>query len=411
MTPATVIVGASLGGVRTAQALRSAGYEGRLTLVGDEDALPYDRPPLSKEFLAGTATAEAVMLLSPQDARDLDLRLALGRAARHLDVAGRFVELEDGERLGYDDVVVATGSRPRPSPWGKPAGVHYLRTLADAFGLREDLRRGGPLVVIGAGFIGAEVAATARQLGVAGVTLVDPAPVPMSRVIDPATAARLGALHREHGVATRFGTGVVAIEQAAGGLTVRLDDGAVLPAATVVVGIGAVPNEEWLVSSGLLTGGGLRCDKYCRAYGAPRVHAVGDIARWHHPGHGTLVRAEHWTNAVEQARYVAQDIARPGGQAPYQPVEFVWSDQYDARIQVTGQTGAGLRQVTVERPEAAERSFAVLYAAGTGALAGAVTVSWPQAAIAARRAVTAGTPLGEVQAAITAPRKPVRLRA
>jgi phthalate 3,4-dioxygenase ferredoxin reductase subunit len=402
MTPATVIVGASIGGVRTAQALRSAGYEGAITLVGDEDAAPYDRPPLSKEFLKGAAAPESVTLLAPQDARDLGIRLVLGRAARRLDVAGGFVELDDGERLRYDDVVVATGSRPRPSPWGKPAGVHYLRSLADAAGLREDLRRGGPLVVVGAGFIGAEVAATARQLGVAEVTLVDPAPVPMSRVIDAATAARLGRLHREHGVATRFGAQVEAVEPAAGGLAVRLADGAVLPSATVVVGIGALPNDEWLASSGLRTGGGLHCDQHCRAYGAPRVHAVGDIARWHHPGHGTLVRAEHWTNAVEQAGYVARDITRPGGQAPYQPVEFVWSDQYDARIQVTGQTGAGLRRLTVERPEA-PRSFAVLCATAAGALAGAITVSWPQAAIAARRAIIAGISLEQVQAAITAP--------
>jgi phthalate 3,4-dioxygenase ferredoxin reductase subunit len=410
MIPATVIVGASVGGVRTAQALRSAGYEGHITLVGDEAVLPYDRPPLSKEFLKGTATADSVTLFTEQDARDLDIRLMLGRAARHLDVAGRFVELEDGERLRYDDVVVATGSRARPSPWGKPAGVHYLRTLADAVGLREDLRRGGPLLVIGAGFIGAEVAATARQLGVADVTLLDPAPVPMSRVIDAATAARLGGMHREHGVAARFGAQVEAIEQVTGGLAVRLSDGAVLPAATVVVGIGAIPNDEWLASSRLLTGGGLHCDERCRANGAPGVHAVGDVARWHHPGHGTLVRAEHWTNAVEQAAYVAADITRPGAQGPYQPVEFVWSDQYDARIQITGRAGAGLRPVTVERP-GSPLSFAILYATRADVLEGAVTVSWPQAAIAARRAIVAGTSLHEVQAAITVPREAMRSRA
>ena len=399
MTDSTVIVGASVGGARTAQALRSAGYQGDITLVGDESALPYDRPPLSKGLLAGTATADSLTLLTRQQAADLGIRLRLGRAARHLDVAGSYVELEDGERMRYDDVVIATGARPRPSPWGKPAGVHYVRTLGDAAALRDDLARGGPLVIIGAGFIGAEVAATARQAGVDAVTLVDPAPVPMSRVIDPATAARLGALHREHGVATRFGTGVEAIEPAADGLVIRLSDGSVLAAATVVVGIGAVANDEWLASSALPVGGGLRCDDRCRAEGAPRVHAVGDVARWHHAGYSAWVRAEHWTNAVDQARYVAADIVRPGEQGPYQPVEYVWSDQYEAKIQVTGRTGADLRAVTLERA-GQPGSFAVLYASGTGALAGAVTVSWPKAAITARRAIKAGTPLDEVQAAI-----------
>jgi NADPH-dependent 2,4-dienoyl-CoA reductase/sulfur reductase-like enzyme len=298
MTAATVFVGACVGGVRTAQALRSSGYQGEITLVGGEDVLPYDRPPLSKALLAGTATAESVTLLTERDARDLGIRLLLGRPARRLDVAGGFVELSDGERLPYDDVVIATGSRARPSPWGKPAGVHYVRTLGDATALREDLRRGGPLVVIGAGFVGAEIAATARHLGVAEVTLVDPAPVPMSRVIDPATAARLGGMHHDHGVGHQVRHPRRSYRP--GG---RRADG---PARgrdrpAVVVGIGAIPNDEWLASSGLRVQGGLHCDERCRAYGAPRVHAVGDIARWYHAGHGALVRAEHWTNAVEQA--------------------------------------------------------------------------------------------------------------
>ena len=356
-------------------------------------------PRCPKGLLAGTATPESLTLLSEQEAANLGVRLMLGRAARHLDVAGAFVELVDGERLAYDDVVVATGARPRLSPWGKPAGVHYLRTMEDAEGLRADLGRGGPLVTTGAGFIGAEVAATARQLGVEDITLIDPAPVPMGRVIDPATAGRLGAVHREHGVTTVFGTAVEAVESVGCSLMVRLAGGAVLDAATVVVGIGAVVNDEWLASSGLPVGGGLRCDERCRAVGAPRVHAVGDVARWRHAGYGALVRTEHWTNAVEQARYVAADIVGPGGQGPYQPVGYVWSDQYEAKIQVIGRTGVGLDPVTVERTGAA-RSFAVLYAGAAGALVGAVTVSWPKAAIAVRRALKVDTPLAEVYAAI-----------
>jgi NADPH-dependent 2,4-dienoyl-CoA reductase/sulfur reductase-like enzyme len=401
MSPATVIAGSSVGGVRTAQALRAAGYDGEVVLIGEESTLPYDKPPLSKALLAGTATSESIVLLSEQQARDLGVHLLLGRAARRLDVAGRWLELADGQRIRYDDVVIATGARARPSPWGRPPGVHLLRTLGDATALREDLRRGGPLIVIGAGFIGAEVAATARGMGIEDVTVIDPVPVPMSRVIDRAVAGRFSALHREQGVATRFGAGVAGLTRAAGGLTVRLTDGSRLAAATVVVGIGAVPNDEWLASSGLRINNGLVCDQYSRAVNAPWVHAVGDVARWFHPGHGALVRAEHWTNAAEQAACVAHNIAHPNQPRAYAPVEYVWSDQYDWKIQLAGRTGGDLPHVTIDRAAPA-RSFAVLYAAADGRLAGAVTVNWPRALVICRRALAAGTPLEEIHRAIAA---------
>jgi NADPH-dependent 2,4-dienoyl-CoA reductase/sulfur reductase-like enzyme len=415
MSPATVIVGSSVGGVRTAQALRAAGYDGDVVLVGAEGRLPYDKPPLSKGLLAGAATPGSIGLLTEAGARDLGVRLVLGRAARRLDVARRHLELADGERLPYDDVVIATGARARPSPWGQPPGVHVLRTLDDATALREDLRRGGPLVVIGAGFIGAEVAATARGMGLQDVTVVDPVPAPLSRVLHPAVAERFGALHREHGVSTRFGVGVAGIDRGPGGrgapggpggLSVRLTDGSRLPAATVVVGIGAIPNDRWLASSGLRIADGVVCDQYSRVAGAPGVHAVGDVARWFHLGRGALVRAEHWTNAVEQAACVAHNIAHPGQPRAYAPVEYVWSDQYDWKIQLAGRTGGDLRPVTVDRPGAAGavavRSFAVLYAAADGLLAGAVAVNWPRALLTCRRALAAGQSLDEVQQGITA---------
>jgi phthalate 3,4-dioxygenase ferredoxin reductase subunit len=277
--------------------------------------------------------------------------------------------------------------------------VHVLRTLDDAIALRDDLRRGGPLVVIGAGFIGAEVAATARGIGLEEVTLVDPVPVPMSRVLHPAVAGRFGALHRERGVTTRFGTGVAGIDHGPGGLNIRFTDGSSVPAATVVVGIGSVPNEGWLKSSGLRVADGVVCDPYSRVAGAPGVHAAGDVARWFHPGHRALVRAEHWTNAVEQAACVAHNIAHPGEPRPYAPVEYVWSDQYGWKIQIAGRTGGDLRPVTVERADGTG-SFAVLYAAADGRLAGAVTVNWPRALLTARRALAAGQPLDEVQQAV-----------
>ena len=397
MSLGTVIVGASIGGARTAQALRSAGYQEEITLVGDETALPYDRPPLSKGMLAGTATAGSLSLLSEQEAADLGIRLLLGRPARHLDVAGSFVELADGERLGYDDVVIATGARARPSPWGKPAGVHYVRTIDDAAALREDLLRGGPLVIIGAGFIGSEVAATARQLGVADVTLLDPAPVPMGRVIDPATAARLGALHREQGVVTKFGTEVEAIEPTADGLALRLRNGPVLAAATVVVGIGAIANDEWLASSGLPAGGGLRCDERCRAVGAPRVHAVGDVARWHHAGYGTLVRAEHWTNAADQARCVARTIAHPGARESYRPSDYIWSDQYDWKLQLAGQRAPAVAEWVIGEPDAQRPRVAVVHADATGRLCGAVCLNWPKAFVHCRRLLDERAPAAQAR--------------
>jgi NADPH-dependent 2,4-dienoyl-CoA reductase/sulfur reductase-like enzyme len=401
MSPTTVVVGSSVGGVRTAQALRAAGYPGDVVLVGEEPDLPYDKPPLSKALLAGTASTPDIGLLTEQGAVDAGIRLVLGRAAIRLDVAARVVELADGERLRYDDVVIATGARARPSPWGELPGVHVLRTLADAIALRTDLLRGGPLVVIGAGFIGAEVAATARAMGVDDVTIVDPAPVAMSRVLDPAVARLFGLLHERQGVATRFGVGVTGIDRTEGALHVRLADGGTLPADAVVVGIGAVPNDGWLASSGLRIDDGVVCDRYSRAVGAPRIHAVGDVARWFHPRHDALVRVEHWTNAVEQAVCVAHNITHPEDLRAHSPVEYVWSDQFDWRIQLAGRTGGTFDHVTVDGADPA-RSFAVLYADTGGRLCGAVTANWPKALVICRRALAGGASLDDTRDAVAA---------
>ncbi|HEV7468656.1 MAG TPA: FAD-dependent oxidoreductase [Pseudonocardia sp.] len=400
MSPTTVVVGSSVGGVRTAQALRAAGYPGDVVLVGEEPDLPYDKPPLSKALLAGTASTQDIGLLTQQAAVDAGIRLVLGRAAIRLDVDARVVELADGERLGYDDLVIATGARARPSPWGELPGVHVLRTLDDAVALRADLLRGGPLVVIGAGFIGAEVAATARTTGV-DVTIVDPAPVAMSRVLDPAVARLFGLLHERHGVATRFGVGVTGIDRTEGALRVRLADGSTLPAAAVVVGIGAVPNDGWLASSGLRIDDGVVCDRYGRAVDAPRIHAVGDVARWFHPRHDALVRVEHWTNAVEQAACVAHNITHPEDLRAHSPVEYVWSDQYDWKIQLAGRTGGSLDHVIVDGADPT-RSFAVLYAGTDGRLRGAVTANWPKALVLCRRALAGGASLDDTRGAVAA---------
>ncbi len=397
----TVIVGASVGGVRTAQALRGAGYDGEIALIGDEAVLPYDRPPLSKALLAGTATTESVGLLTAEAAAQARVELVLGNAAIGVDRARRRVLLADGGSRAYDDLVIATGARARPSPWGTPPGVHVVRSLSDAEGLRAALRAGGPLVVVGAGFIGAEVAATAVGMGVDDVTVVDPVATPMSRVLDPEIALLFGRLHTDRGVRTRFGVGVTAIEETATGLRVHLDNGSVLPARSVVVGIGAVPNDEWLRGSGIPVDDGVLCDSSCRSVADPHVWAVGDVARWWHPALDRAVRSEHWTNAVEQAACVAHNITRPDGPREYAPVPYVWSDQYDWKIQLVGRTGSEFAHVRVDGVDP-ERRFAVLYADASDRFVGALTVNWPKALVTCRR-VLAGAqlpPLPEVRALV-----------
>jgi phthalate 3,4-dioxygenase ferredoxin reductase subunit len=245
-----VIVGSSVGGVRTAKALRAEGYGGRVILAGEEPGLPCDRPPLSKQVLSGAWPPERAALLSAQAAAADDIELRLGVPAVALDVSARQVRLADGTRLPYDDLVIATGASPRPSPWRPESGVYQLRTLADCLALREQFAGAGSIVMIGSGFIGAEAAAAARSAG-CDVTLVDPVLVPMERAAGSMVGALLAGLQRRHGVRTRFGVGVRSVSGRAGDLAVTLGDDSVLQADAVVVGIGAVPNDQWLLGSGL----------------------------------------------------------------------------------------------------------------------------------------------------------------
>jgi NADPH-dependent 2,4-dienoyl-CoA reductase/sulfur reductase-like enzyme len=399
----TVIVGSSVGGVRTAQALRSEGYAGEVVLVGEERELPYDKPPLSKGLLAGIANPDSVRLLTEDAADQAGIRLVLGHRATGLEVAESLVELDGHDPLRYDQVIVATGARARPSPWGERAGIHVVRTLQDSQALREDLLAGGPVVVVGGGFIGAEVASTARLLGLE-VTMVDPLPVPMSRVLNPEIGGWFVDLHERHGVRSRFGVGVERIDGDRGDFTVTLTDGSQVMAAVVVVGIGAEPNDDWLKSSGLVVDNGLVCDEYCRAVDAHNVFGVGDVARWFHPGYGAEMRVEHWTNAVDQAVCVAHNIAHPDDLRAYAPVEYVWSDQHDWKVQVVGRTSGTTDHVVVGEP-AVDNRFAVLYTKDGSSLSGAAVVNWPRALIACRKALRGGAMLADVREAITAPAK------
>lgn len=403
MSDRTVIVGASIGGVGTAQALRRGGYAGDIMLVDADAELPYDRPPLSKGMLLDDAEPTPT-LLTHDEAAAGDIHLELGVAADSLDIAAGVVNLADGRRLPFDDVVLATGSVARSSPWGRHEGLHVLRTLADARALRTALRRGGRAVVVGAGFIGAEVASAATALGLP-VSVVDPLPVPMGRVVGDEVGQVFERLHRRHGVSTYFGSGVEDVCRTNAGLGVTLTDGTRLDADTVVVGIGATPNQGWLESSGLLLDDGVVCDQYCRAVGQPRVHVVGDLARWHHPRHGEQVRVEHWTNAVEQASCVAHNIRNPETPRACAPVEYVWSDQYDWKIQLAGRPWRGVRWDMLGDPDVDQR-FAVLWADEAGVLCGAMSVNWPKATVTSRRALGAAgaATLDEVRAGITGAR-------
>ena len=397
----TVIVGASVGGVRAAQALRSEGYAGEVVLVGEEPELPYDKPPLSKGLLAGTATADSVRLLTQEAADRAGIQLLLGHRATRLDVAADLVALEGHDPLDYDQLVIATGSRARPSPWGERPGIHVVRTLADAQELRKNLLRGGHVLVVGAGFIGAEVASTSRLLGL-DVTMVDPLPIPMSRVLNNEIGGWFAELHERHGVRSIFGVGVAAIEGERGDFTVKLTDGSELSVAVVVVGIGAEPNVDWLRSSGLVIDDGLVCDEYCRAVDAHNVFAVGDVARWFHPGYGAEMRVEHWTNAVDQGVCVAHNIAHPDDLRSYSPIEYVWSDQHDWKVQVVGRTSGTTQHVVLGDP-AVDNRFAVLYTRDGTRLCGAAVVNWPRALVASRKALRQEAQLSDVRATIVAP--------
>ncbi len=386
-----VIVGASIGGVRTAQALRAEDYADRIILVSDEAVPPYDKPPLSKAFLAGAATANDIALFSQAEADKLGVEMRLGCRAANLDLAGSTVEVDSGERLAFSHLVIATGARPRPSPWGQPPGVHLLRTLEDSRRLRADLEQTRRLVVIGGGFIGAETAATARALGLA-VTIVDPSPVPMERVVGSEIGERFTRLHQNNGVTMLFGVGVRDISGQRGQFRVDLTDGRTLDTDVIVVGIGAIPNDEWLASSGLHVDNGVVCDKHLRVPDAPNVFAVGDICRWRNPRHDRLTRIEHWTNAAEQGAVVAHNISYPDKLVAHAPVEYVWSDQYDWQIKVLGEAGAAeYRHVEVIGEDSSASRFAALYSSDGTHFSGIVAVNWPRAVIAARKALAQDT--------------------
>ncbi|MEU6549016.1 FAD/NAD(P)-binding oxidoreductase [Streptomyces sp. NPDC046915] len=357
-TPAHVlIVGASVAGLATAETLRRRGYEGRLTLLDAESRPLYDRPPLSKGVLSGTWPPDRALLRTPEALQALGAEFVLGDPAVALDVASRTVHTASGRVLRADAVVLATGARPRTPPGQEAsAGVHVLRTLDDALALRAGLLTAPRTVVVGDGVLGAEIAATARAMGV-DVTLAGPQRAPLESRFGSAVAGELAALHLRHGVVLRLGTPVDGLTRHDGKVTgVRLHDGGALPADLVVVAVGAAPATDWLDGSGLRLDDGVVCDAHCRA--ADGVYAVGDVARWHHAGAGEPWRLENRTNAVEQAAAVAANLL--GERRPYTPVPYFWTEQFDARIHVYGHPGADA-EVSVVEGSLTDRRFVALY--------------------------------------------------
>lgn len=328
------VVGASLAGLSAVAALRAFSYDGRIVVVGDEAHAPYDRPPLSKDFLAGSTGIDELSLVGP-DPDEHDVEWRLGVRARELDTAGGAVVLESGERLRTDAVVVTTGARARTLPGATPPGVHTLRTLDDAVALRADLRPGARLVVIGGGFIGAEVASTARGLGL-DVTVVEACPLPMAAQIGPAMARVCAGLHAEHGTRLLCGVTVAELVGTDRVRAVRLDDGRELPADVVVVGIGSVPNTEWLASAGLGGPSGVVTGE-SGTTAIPEVVAAGDCAASPDPTGHRPVRSEHWSHAQQQPRAAVAALLGAAHTPPASSrVPSFWSDQYGHRLQHAG---------------------------------------------------------------------------
>jgi len=366
-----VIVGASLAGLRAAQSARKAGFDGDLVMIGEEPHRPYTRPPLSKELLAGEHTVDRVQL--PCD--ELGIEWRLGVAAASLDRGRRQVRLADDDEVEYDRLILATGSRPRrwPGTGAELDGVHVLRDLEDALALRAAFDQRPRVVIVGAGFIGCEVAQTARKEGLK-VTLIDIASTPMLP-LGPELGKWCAELHRDQGVELRLGTGVAGLIGDARIEAVELVDGERVPADIVVVGLGALPNTEWLAGSGLRVAPGVECDATLTAAEDPDVLAAGDIVTWPHPlADGDAIRIEHWTVAAEQGQLAGRNaLLEPDQRKPYVAPPYFWSDQYHVKIQSLGLPG---RADVIELLESTPDGSRLVYgAARDGRLVGIVAIN------------------------------------
>ncbi|HKI41429.1 MAG TPA: FAD/NAD(P)-binding oxidoreductase [Mycobacterium sp.] len=382
-----VIVGGGLAAARTAEQLRRSEYSGRITIVSDEVHLPYDRPPLSKEVLRKEADDVALKPREWYDEQDIILRL--GSAATGLDTAARKLTLADGTELGYDELVIATGLVPRRIPsFPDLEGIRVLRSFDESVALREHASSARHAVVVGAGFIGCEVAASLRSMGV-DVALVEPQPTPLAVVLGEQIGELVARLHRAEGVDVRLGVGVAEVRGKGHVDTVVLTDGTELPADLVVVGIGSHPATEWLAGSGIEVDDGVICDEAGRT-SAPNVWALGDVASWR-DATGHQARVEHWSNVADQARAVVP--AMLGQEVPtVVVVPYFWSDQYDVKIQCLGEPEA---TDIVHLVEDDGRKFLAYYERD-GVLVGVVGGGMPGKVMKTRAKIAAAAPIAEV---------------
>lgn len=388
-----VVIGASLAGLRAAETLRSEGFDGEVVVVGAETHRPYDRPPLSKKLLAGEWEPERIQLRQPDSFDELDVEWRLGVAASRLDLVERRVDLSDGTALDFDGCIIATGAGCRRLPdQGRHAHVHEVRTLDDSMRLRAEIADGGRhVVVIGAGFIGLEVAATARQLG-NEVTVLEGASAPLIRGLGAEMGAAIGAAHHANGINIRCDVRVDRLDAAG----VLLEGGELIESDVVVVGIGVVPATQWLDDSGLEIRDGIVCDETLLARlfdGSPAtgVYAAGDVLRWPNPLFGEEMRVEHWTNAAEQGGQAAKNLlaaASGGTPEPYAPIPFFWSDQADMRIQFLGRAAPD-DEVLVGAGSVESGKFLTLYGRD-GKLHGALGVNAPRWVMPIRKLLLAG---------------------
>ena len=398
-----IIVGASLAGAKAAETLRAEGFDGRLVLIGAEDERPYERPPLSKDYLRGEVGREKVYVHEDGFYAEQGIDLRLGKTAVHLNTSSKELTLDNGERLRYDRLLLTTGAEPRrlPIPGAELEGVLYLRSIQDSDVLRERLDRGGRVVVVGAGWIGAEVAASARQRGL-DVTVIDPNTVPLERVLGSEVGAVYRDIHAGHGVQMLMETGVEAFEGDNAVERVRTSDERELACDFVVVGVGVQPRTQLAAEAGIAVNDGIIVDEHLQTSG-PGVFAAGDVARAHHPFYGQGIRVEHWANALNQGPAAAHNML--GHTDAYHRIPYFFSDQYDTGMEYSGFARTWDR--VVFRGDPASGEFIAFWLAEDRVLAGMNVNVWDvneliqrlireRVAVEDRRLADPDIPLGEL---------------
>lgn len=388
MSRTIVIAGASVAGARAAETLRADGFNGRIVIVGAEPEPPYERPPLSKGFLQGSVGEDEFTLHGVDWYAEQGIDLRLETHAASLDVPSKCVTLDDGEPLDYDQLLIATGATPRrlSIPGSDLTGIHYLRSVADAREMKGRLEGAGRVVIVGMGFIGAEIAAVARQAG-KDVVALEMGELPMLAALGHEAAGRMAWVHRQHGVDLRLNEGVAAFQGVEQVEQVVTASGATIDCDLVVVGIGVAPATAWLAGSGVAVERGVVVDEFCRTNVAD-VFAAGDVARSWHPGYGEYLLVEHFDNAGNQGAAAAKSML--GSQEPYAPLPYFWSDQYDLSLQFAGHN-AGHDQV-VTRGTVESGSWSAFYLR-EGRFVAALSVNRFKDFSAARRLLRSGKPV------------------